>query len=159
MLKDADLVAVICLEPTNIVPGPLTREYIVCVTYVSPLRSVADILYSFADVDPNSGTISLTDPYADEQVSNTSDEPCTFWTAIEMIVLRNISPATLGVSPGTTYMGASNSSISWNFSNEISRSSYLLVDGRILKLVSWTFIHESPIQLTHSSFFEDISTL
>jgi GH18 family chitinase len=40
-----------CPEPSNITSSTLTH-----------------ILYSFADVDPNSGTISLTDSYADEQV-------------------------------------------------------------------------------------------
>lgn len=38
-------------QPTNIVSSTLTH-----------------ILYAFADVDPNSGNISLTDVYADEQV-------------------------------------------------------------------------------------------
>ncbi|KAH9475936.1 Chitinase 1 [Psilocybe cubensis] len=37
-------------QPTDIVPGPLTH-----------------ILYAFADVSPDTGTISLTDSYADEQ--------------------------------------------------------------------------------------------
>ncbi|GJJ12346.1 hypothetical protein Clacol_006587 [Clathrus columnatus] len=40
-------------QPTNIVSSTLTH-----------------ILYAFADVDPNSGTISLTDTYADEQGNN-----------------------------------------------------------------------------------------
>lgn len=31
-----------------------------------------DILYSFADTNPTTGNIFLTDPYADEQVSLTS---------------------------------------------------------------------------------------
>ena len=38
-------------EPTDINPGPLTQ-----------------ILYAFADVSPDTGAISLTDSYADEQV-------------------------------------------------------------------------------------------
>ncbi|KAF9479509.1 hypothetical protein BDN70DRAFT_806951 [Pholiota conissans] len=37
-------------QPTDIVPAPLTH-----------------ILYAFANVDPSTGIISLTDPYADEQ--------------------------------------------------------------------------------------------
>ncbi len=39
-------------EPTDIVPAPLTL-----------------ILYAFADVSPDTGHISLTDSYADEQVN------------------------------------------------------------------------------------------
>lgn len=35
------------------------------------LTPLVDVLYSFADVDPNTGAISLTDPYADEQVCYT----------------------------------------------------------------------------------------
>ena len=41
------------VEPTDIVPAPLTH-----------------ILYAFADVSADTGTISLTDSYADEQVCN-----------------------------------------------------------------------------------------
>lgn len=53
LLDDIILVLsfIVPLEPSNIVSSTLTH-----------------ILYSFADVDPNSGTISLTDSYADEQV-------------------------------------------------------------------------------------------
>jgi chitinase len=40
------------IEPTDINPAPLTQ-----------------ILYAFADVSPDTGVISLTDSYADEQVS------------------------------------------------------------------------------------------
>lgn len=39
------------IEPTDINPAPLTH-----------------ILYAFADVSPDTGVISLTDSYADEQV-------------------------------------------------------------------------------------------
>lgn len=31
-------------------------------------RHITDVLYSFADVSASTGAISLTDPYADEQV-------------------------------------------------------------------------------------------
>ena len=46
-----DHVALNLPEPSNMTPSTLTH-----------------VLYSFADVDPNSGNISLTDLYADEQV-------------------------------------------------------------------------------------------
>ncbi len=42
-------------EPTDIVPGPLTH-----------------VLYAFADVSPDTGVISLTDSYADEQVRSSA---------------------------------------------------------------------------------------
>ena len=40
------------IEPSDIVPGDLTT-----------------ILYSFADIQVDTGTVVLTDSYADEQVS------------------------------------------------------------------------------------------
>ncbi len=42
------------VEPTDIIPSTLTH-----------------IVYAFADVSPDTGSISLTDSYADEQVSDT----------------------------------------------------------------------------------------
>ena len=44
------------IEPTDIVPAPLTH-----------------ILYAFADVSSDTGAISLTDSYADEQVRSLSN--------------------------------------------------------------------------------------
>ena len=72
-----------------------------------------DILYSFADVDPSSGTIKLTDSFADETVTSSSTSsplhsPQHAWH-------RNTTLAILGAIPETIYMGASNSSISKNY--------------------------------------------
>jgi len=71
-----------------------------------------DILYSFADVDPSSGAIKLTDSYADQEVRSPPissslhlrQHPCH----------RNATPPILGTIPETICMGASNSSISTN---------------------------------------------
>lgn len=57
-------------EPTSIVPAPLTREFIITPPDFPYPTNLLDILYAFADVDPSTGTISLTDSYADEQVTN-----------------------------------------------------------------------------------------
>ena len=56
------------IEPTDIVPDPLTH-----------------ILYSFADISPDTGAISLTDSYADEQVYY-------FFRIIVLRVLAKVDP-------------------------------------------------------------------
>jgi hypothetical protein len=65
------------VEPTDILPNTLSH-----------------ILYCFADVDPNSGTIILSDLYADEQVLIQQMCECMFANA----QIRNIILAILGTN-------------------------------------------------------------
>ena len=72
-------------EPTDIIPSNLTH-----------------IIYAFADVNPSSGSIFLTDPYADEQVRlSLSDLMCYLQKG-----LRNIFLVIHGKKKETTFMAA-----------------------------------------------------
>ncbi|KAF7419347.1 hypothetical protein PC9H_001934 [Pleurotus ostreatus] len=53
-------------QPTDIIPSTLTREFTGFLVSQSTHRTL-DILYSFADVQPGSGAIVLTDSYADQE--------------------------------------------------------------------------------------------
>lgn len=74
------------VEPTDIIPSTLTH-----------------IVYAFADVSPDTGSISLTDSYADEQVGGTA---IVCMTGL-MVRRRNISPETRGTKLATTSTDAS----------------------------------------------------
>lgn len=67
-------------QPTDIVSSTLTH-----------------ILYAFADVDPNSGNISLTDVYADEQVCRFTTPTLPACLTVTFMY-RNIFRETLGMN-------------------------------------------------------------
>jgi hypothetical protein len=60
------------------------------------------IIYAFADVNPNSGSVFLTDPYADEQVKLS----LSVFICYLQLVPRNTFLVILGKERETTFMVA-----------------------------------------------------